>query len=171
MVHLPNEIWLLIASYCDVSDLWLSVRQSNRQLQRCAEQYFGDDVLPLATLSLPIVLPTYDIRNPIRGKAVFHPLNITSTQHSGEVSCIVAFGLTETDPDYYRSHFKTRWSGMQDSTSHQLDERLRWELNILGRGTLLSLKRLKAIRQGCGESEPKLEFEWMPTMTRFFRSV
>ena len=179
MPHLPNEIWLLIASYSEPQDLWLSLRQVNRQLHLCTEQHFKNEILPHSTLSLPIILPTYDIRSPIRGKGVFHPLpagDLSSMQSSGPLLWQtqnpdrVIYCLGETEPDYYRSHFLTRWESMRKKGKGSLDEGLRWEMSICGRSNRVCLKYPFALTDGCKEDEGRLSLEWMATMTRFFRS-
>lgn len=171
MPHLPNEIWLLIASYCEPKDLWLSLRPVNRQLQICAEQHIKQAVLSLAVLSLPITLPTYDIRNPIRGKAVFHPLiSKTPPPVESDSSDRIVYRLFETEPSYYRSHFFARWGTLQRGHSGTLDERLRWELSIGGLSVSVRLREPLAVTQDYEVGGLQVAFLWKPTTTCFFRA-
>ena len=166
MPHLPNEIWLQIASCCDHPDLWLSFRLVNRQLQTCAESHFKHEVLPLATLSLPVVLPTYDIRSPILGKAVFRPLMTNETQNPD----LIVFVLDRTVPDYYRSHFLSRWASMRDAESGSLAKpRVKWHLDVCGGSAGVCLKGPMATTPDCEDDEARVEFEWKATLTRFYR--
>lgn len=167
--HLPNEIWLQIASYCEPRDIWLSLRPINHQLQDCAEQHFQDHWLPHITLALPIALPTYDIRNPIRGRALFHPvtnLNGEKDEHR------VVYLLHRTEPEHYHSHFLGRWKGMCDSNTTWLNEKMKWEMRV---GELCGAVKLKrpAIDQrvlgGEAVDYERFSFEWRASVTSFFR--
>ena len=171
MLYLPNEIWLLIASYCEPKDVWLSLRPVSRQIQICSEQHFKQAVLPFAILSLPITLPTYDIRNPIRGKAVFHPLASKSCPPSGSGrSDRIVYRLAETEPTYYRSHFFARWDTLQKNHHGSLDERLRWELRLAGSSSGVRLREPLAVTQDYEVGGLQVSFEWKSTMTTFFRA-
>ena len=171
MPHLPNEIWLLIASYCDPQDLWLTLRPVNNQLQQCTEQYFKRDVLPQTTLNLPIIIPTYDVRIPIRGKVIFNPILQNRSIPSGDDFERVVYCMEDMEPDYYRPHFLTRWATMQNRESGQLDDRrLRWELELGGQCHSVSLHGSTAMNQGGLGSEPRVSFDWRYMMTRFFRA-
>lgn len=169
MPHLPNEIWLLIASYCNPHDLWLTLRPVNNQLQECVEHYFRQEILPHTTLMLPVVIPTYDVRIPIRGKVVFNPMPEdcdAAAVHSFESA---TYSMKDTEPDYYLPHFLSRWATMQDRETGQLDERrIRWELELEGWRHPVSLRRPMALKQGCKDGEARVSFDWRYTMTTFF---
>lgn len=167
MPHLPIEIWLLIASYCDPKDLWLSIRPINRQLQQCAEQYVKQEVLPHTILVLPVVIPTYDLRVPIRGRVVFKPLDPSpGLDFNGTIFC-----LDDTEPDYYRPHFLTRWATMQDRDTGRLDaRRIRWELELEGQRSPVSLHCSTAIKHGCKVGEARVSFDWRYMLTTYFQA-
>lgn len=170
MPHLPNEIWLLIAEYCEPRDLWLSLRPVSRQLQQCTEQHFERNILPNTVLNLPVVIPTYDVRIPIRGKVVFTPVSDDSSSDRKDNSNHKVYSMVETDPDYYRPHFLTRWVTMQDRETGRLDDRrVRWELELYGQRRGVSLHECTAVKQGCEKDEVRVSFEWTYTLTSFFR--
>lgn len=166
MPHLPNEIWLLVASYCDPKDLWLSIRPINRQLQQCADQYVKEEVLPRTILILPVVIPTYDVRVPIRGKVLFNPISPTQgLDFNASVYC-----LDDTEPGYYRPHFLSRWATMQDRETGQLDDRrIKWELEFQGQCRPVSLHRSMAVKSGCRDDEARVSFDWRYMLTTYFR--
>ena len=168
MPHLPNEIWLLIATYCRPQDLWFSIRPVNNQLQQCAEQYFKQEILHHTTLILPVVIPTYDVRTPIRGKVVFTPM--LQDCHAGAVDNFggATYCMTDTKSDYYRPHFLSRWATMQNRETGQLDERrMRWELELEGQRHPIALHRPVALKQGC-KDEVWVSFDWRCMVTTFF---
>ena len=170
MRHLPNEIWLLIASYCELQDLWLSLRPVNNQLQQCTEQYFKHDVLPRTTLILPVVIPTY-IQVPMRGKVVFNYIPQCLHAATGHSSERVIYRMEDTEPDFYRPHFLTQWVTMQDQESGRLDDRkLRWELELGGQCQSVNLYGSTAVKQGCAVGEARVSFGWRYLMTSFFRA-
>lgn len=170
MPHLPNEIWLLIASYCEPRDLWLSIRPINSQLQQCAEQYIKQEILPHTTLLLPVVIPTYDVRIPIRGKVVFKPILPDSSTDNGCDFDGAVFCLHDTDPDYYRPHFLSRWATMQDRETGYLDERrIRWEFELAGQRSPLSLHRPLAVKDGCEAGDARVSFDWRYMLSTYFR--
>ena len=171
MIHLPNEVWLLIASYLEPQDIWVSLRNINRQLKECAEQHFEHDHLQEAVLNLPIALPTYDIRNPIRGKAVFHPTLITPSAVRVGYSDRVPYSLLKTEPEYYHGRFIHRWTGMRDADNGHLGERTRWEMNLGGRTARVCLKQAVVDDDedsvwGCA----RVSFEWRSTISMFYGS-
>lgn len=170
MPHLPNEIWLLIASYCEPKDLWLSIRPINSQLQECAEQYIKREILPHTTLILPVVIPTYDARIPIRGQVIFKPVPQGSKTDEGRDFDTAVFCLDDTDPDYYRPHFLTRWATMQDRETGHLDEqRIRWGFELEGQRKAVSLHRPFAMKDGCRVGEARVSFDWRYMLTTYFR--
>jgi hypothetical protein len=171
MPHLPNEIWLLIASYCEPQDLWLTLRPVNNQLQQCTEQYFRRDVLPHATLVLPVVIPTYDARMPIRGKVIFNPISPDSHAASEGDLERVTYNMEDTEPAYYLPRFLLRWATMHDRECGELDERIRrWELELGGQCHSVSLHGSTAVKQGCVGREVRVSFDWRYLMTSFFRA-
>ncbi|KAK4496371.1 hypothetical protein PRZ48_012351 [Zasmidium cellare] len=118
--HLPNEIWLAIIAYCESDkDLWLSLRPTNRQLRACVEQHFAENILPKVEASLPMIMPSYDARNPIRGLATFKYHSATDE--------FAVFELADTGPQFYRENFLGRWRGMQDVDGGRLRESVVWE--------------------------------------------
>ena len=168
MPHLPTEIWLLIAAHCDPRDLWLSLRQVNRQLRECAEQHFERELLPHVGLSLPVAIPTYDMRSQNQGKAVFH-----IDQASG--SCgdpeRVSYFLYETEPEQYSNHFLARWKGMCDSNpGGWMNERVSWDMSLETRIDRARLRKPYADATRHNTSGyASVSFEWKPAMTSFFR--
>jgi hypothetical protein len=171
MPHLPNEIWLFIATYCEPKDLWLSIRPVNRQLRQCAEQYIKREVLPQTKLILPVVIPTYDVRIPIRGKVVFNPLVASLTAKQASEFGTVIYRLDDTEPDYYRPHFLTRWATMQDRETGHLDERrIRWEFDLGTQRRPINLYRPIAVKHECKAGETWISFDWRYMLTTYFRA-
>ena len=171
MPELPNEIWLLIASHCEPQDIWLSIRPVNSQLQQCAEQYTKREVLPQTKLILPVVIPTYDARIPIRGKVVFNPLLESFTTEQVCDLATVIYCLDDTEPDYYRPHFLTRWATMQNRETGHLDERrIRWEFELEAQRRPVSLHRSIAVKHGCKAGEARVSFDWRYMLTTYFQA-
>ena len=169
MAHLPCEIWLLIASHCDPKDLWLSMRKVSQQLKECAEQHFEREILPQAVLSLPIAIPTYDMRHPIRGRAVFLPSMKPSASEEGANSGRVFYSLVKTEPDFYESRFLSRWASMKSANAGHLNPGTSWQIDLCGRTGRVGLK------QGFVDDDEesvwdgtRVSFAWRPTMTLFF---
>lgn len=108
MPHLPDELWLLIASFSEPTDLWLTLRPLNRQLRDCTDQHFAENVLPRLLLHSPITFPTYDIRSPIHGRASFTYKSGVDEAHQQPNRERVTFALVDTEPSYHRSHFVDR---------------------------------------------------------------
>ncbi|KAK6391672.1 hypothetical protein LTR65_004166 [Meristemomyces frigidus] len=168
MPYLPNEIWLDIVAYCDPRDLWLSLRPSNRQLSDCVEQYFRDELLPQTVISLPIALPTYDIRQPMRGKAVFQYTECARGE--GQSKDRVSYCFSKTEPWHYQAQFLDRWQGMREKADGRLVDKLRWDIQLIDKTVTVGLKeaRIDAAQAVEAEAAP-LSFEWKSNMTRFFR--
>lgn len=168
MAHLPTEIWLLIASYCEAIDLWLSLRQVNRQLHECAEQHFERALLSHATLSLPVAIPTYDMRSQTRGKAIFIQDALDHCSRTERVS----YTLTETDPEAYCNHFLARWKGMCESNpGGWLNERMAWQMSLGERASSTRLRNPRADATRHNTSDfANVSFDWKATMTSFFKS-
>lgn len=174
MVHLPNEIWLQIATYCDAKDLWLSLRPVNRQLSACAEQHFNEFYLPQAVLDLKIRIPTYDMRNPRQSSVTFRPLAIEAKAAIvDDGSSRATFCMFSSDPEYYASHFLSRWKGMVESQGGRLRDQMQWGLSLCGRHGPVRLSDPNAVfvdEGGNGEGQARLVFEWRETMTGFLES-
>lgn len=51
-VQLPDELALEICKHVNREDLWLSVRNVNRQFHRCAEDVMKDDIGKEMTIGL-----------------------------------------------------------------------------------------------------------------------
>ncbi|KAK5121608.1 hypothetical protein LTR85_004780 [Meristemomyces frigidus] len=169
MPYLPNEIWLDIIAYCDPRDLWLSLRTTNRQLSECVEQYFGDDVLPKTVTSLPIALPTYDIRQPMRGKAIFHHTRSNQSNEQASNRDRASYSLSKTDPEHYRAQFLDRWEGMREKAGGKLGDHLRWDMQLNDKVVTMGLKEARIEpHQTVGAEAAQLSFDWKPTMSRFF---
>lgn len=185
MVHLPNEIWLQIASYCEARDLWLALRPVSRQLLRCSEQQFKEEFLTKAVLHLRIRIPTYDMRNPLQSRITFRPLGVQGDYHHnalpGRYVSRLTFILVETDPAYYQSHFLSRWKGMQDSQGGRLSDKMTWELDLCGEHETSALcartvpvhlqNPVAESHENDCEDQARLSFEWMATVTSFFRNL
>ena len=166
MPHLPNELWLHILTYCSPSDQWLGLRLTSHQLKACVEQHFEREVLPSLEISMPVALPTYDMRNPLRGKATFQPVS----PRAGREHSRMHLQLTSTEPDYYHEHFLGRWSGMRSDTENgTLSESVKWDVQL---GSLSNRMRLRDARAEiiAKAEEARVSFEWMGTMTGFFTS-
>jgi hypothetical protein len=159
MVYLPDEIWLHIASHCDAADLWLSLRRVDRQLHRCAEQYFRDHHIPRMGLDLVVSIPSYDMRNPQIGRATFY-LETESEATAGHDSVgRVTFRHLGIAPAHYHSHFMARWTGMQRSSNGGLNERMHW--NIYTRGVSLNVRLKEAIIEETRDDDvARLSFDW-----------
>lgn len=169
--HVPNEVWLSVIAHCDSpQDLWLSVRRVNRQLQDCVEQHFAGHVLPQLVVSLPLTLPTYDARNPIRGEAVFHH-HRPGSEHGEDMlsdQSRALFALADTHPDFYRAHFFGRWAGMRDVDGGWMRSSVEWTMRLHGKTTRTKIKDARAVGEGVGEEEAQIQFDWKPTLTAFF---
>ncbi len=167
--YLPNEVWFLIAEYCEPKDIWLSLRQVSPQLQQCADQYFERTYLPDMTITLPIALPTYDIRNPIRGKALFKPNPVKGQDQAA--SDRVVFSLANTDPAHYHSHFVGRWKAMCDrNAGGWLKESTKWEMHLCGRHGFTRLKNAQGITASqVSDDHAQLSFDWKASITSFYR--
>lgn len=166
--HLPNEIWLHIIAHCeDNRDTWLSLRHINRQIQACVEQHFAENVLPDLKASLPMTMPSYDARNPIRGEAVFQYYQdqdrLDGTSHT------VVFELGETGPQFYLAHFLGRWAGMKDVDGGRLRESVKWSLKLDEKVVTTSVKDVCALSEGVRDDEARIRLEWKPTLTAFYR--
>lgn len=165
--HLPNEIWLQILSHTQeqdasiAKDLWLSLRPASSQLKACVEQYFHTCTLRHIRLFLPIVLPSYDQRNPLTGHAIFNP-EVDATHKD-----LLWFALERTEPEYYLTQFLTRWEGMKVPSTGLLKEIVRWEAEFGGRRERMRFRDARA--SGDGESM-KVGLQWMAMMTIFFKS-
>ncbi|RMY91027.1 hypothetical protein D0861_03329 [Hortaea werneckii] len=131
--YLPNEIWLQIANYCDPRDLWLSLRMVNHQLSSCVDQHFLDQVLPGTTIALPITLPTYDIRNPLHGRAILHCWARQGGGGGGgtkEGKDRLLYNLVKLEPAHARVQLLDRWTRMRDDAGGRLDGKVRWDLEL-----------------------------------------
>lgn len=172
MPHLPNEIWLEIITSCDPRDLWLSVRTSNRQLSDCVEQYVKDEVLPQITMTLHFALPSYDIRQPMRGMAIFHHTKcIQSDRHTGSQDR-VSYCLSRTEPEHYLERFLDRWEGMREKADGSLGDSLLWDVQLGDRIVKIGLKEGQIVVTqdvDLTREAAQLSFEWQSTLTRFFR--
>lgn len=163
MPYLPNEIWLLMFPYCNDRDMWLSLRTVSRQLKDCVEQYLEHEVLPHMVVSLPIALPTYDIRNPLRGRAVLHLCSSREGNKRNANVDRVSYQLVETEPAHCWTHFRDRWVAMKDANGGCLDDSLRWAMHLHGRTARMRLKGAR-IDGGYGTEAEKarMSFEWKP---------
>ena len=166
MPHLPNEIWLQIASHCDAKDLWLSLRPVDRQLQQCAEQQFEEAFLQTIVLCLPVAIPTYDMRSQTKGKAIFQ---VESEPSEKNEASRISYSLSRTEPAHYRPHFESRWRSMCPSGG-SLSDRVAWEMSIDERTDSVRLRQPIVYRdKPVATDEVQVSFEWKPTMTSFFR--
>lgn len=171
-VHLPNELWLHIISHCDGhNSLWLSLRRTNQQLKACVEHFFAAEILPQLVIALPMTLPTYDARNPMREEAVFQ--YYSGQAESGRIEGTqdrVVFELNDEKPEFYVAHFFGRWAGMKDVDGGWLRPSMQWKLRLEGKEVEARLKDGKAIREGVGEEEARMEFVWKSTLTGLYLS-
>lgn len=165
MTHLPNELWLHILCFCSARDQWLGLRMATHQLKACVEQHFEREILPSIDVSMPVALPTYDARNPLRGKAIFQPVSPRTGRDAERMHLV----LTSTDPDYYQDHFLGRWSGMRDTTDGTLSHSVRWDVSLGDKANRMRLRDAKA-ESTPSEGEVSASFEWKGTMTALFRS-
>lgn len=164
--HLPNEIWLQILSHTSeeeaptAKDLWRSLRPASSQLKVCVEQHFHDAILQHFRLLLPITLPSYDQRNPLRGHAIFFPKDNPSEND------IVMFKLERTEPEHFLTQFMTRWESMKDSASGLVRDNVWWEVELGRRRQRLKLRDVRV----SGTSEVvRVGTEWKEMMTVFFK--
>lgn len=167
MAHLPNELWLNIISDCDCDkDLWLNLRVVNHQIQSCVEQYFAEKILPQLTVSLPLALPTYDARNPIRGEATFTYCTQQSRpdREYGDDGRVY-YDLGPTIPAFYG-----RWSGMRDVHGGWMRPSVEWILRVKGEEGTCRVKDARAVSEGVGKDENGIEFEWKATLRAFYKS-
>lgn len=166
-LHLPNEIWLLIASYCEPKTLWLSLRQTNRQLRECAEQQFERELLPHVVLNLPVAIPTYDMRTQTRGRAIF---NIEEKQPVCSRSDRVSYSLSGSEPGLYRTHILSCWQRICKSAGGSLNEKMAWEMQL---GEHMHGARLRRptidASQDSSTGDVRVSFDWKPAMTSFLR--
>jgi hypothetical protein len=168
MGYLPDEIWLHIASYCEVTDLWLSFRNVNQQLHRCAEHYFEDRYIPEIELHLLVSIPSYDMRNPQRGRAIFRPEMRSTSTAANESIGRVTLRLLETAPDHYHSHFMARWRGMQRSNTGGLNDRMHWRISINDTSSDVRLKDA-VFEQTKDDEAARLSFDWRFPVTALFQ--
>ncbi len=172
MPHLPNEIWLLIASHCNPQDLWLSIRPVNNQLQQCAEQYFKNEILPHTILSLSVVLPPYDVRVSIRGKVVFTPMLQGCDPNMASNFSNATYCMKDTDPGYYCPQFLSRWAIMQNRETGPLDERrTKWELELEGQRHPVGLQQTVTLKERVKHGDAWVSFDWKRMMNTYFMSV
>ncbi|KAI6883766.1 hypothetical protein KC363_g5734 [Hortaea werneckii] len=173
--YLPNEIWLQIANYCDPRDLWLSLRMVNHQLSSCVDQHFLDQVLPGTTIALPITLPTYDIRNPLHGRAILHCWARQGGGGGGgtkEGKDRLLYNLVKLEPAHARVQLLDRWTRMRDDAGGRLDGKVRWDLELGHARIRMPLRQARLERVQDEEGEGAfLSFDWRPTFTRFFESI
>lgn len=158
MPHLPSELWLAILEHCDSRDAWTVLRPTSRQLRDCVEQHFVNHVLPLLIVTLPVRLPTYDVRTVAHGRAVF--------PFSTKVESRMVFTLLETRPPSYYSHFLSRWSGMKDAHGDgHLSDRIPWEVQLGDLERRMHLKEALVY----DDSLPALSFDWRTMATTLFK--
>ncbi|KAF2166927.1 hypothetical protein M409DRAFT_22979 [Zasmidium cellare ATCC 36951] len=166
--HLPNEIWLTIITHItNPRNTWLSLRPVNRQTQACVEKYFAETLLPQLKASLPMIMPSYDARNPIRGSATFRYCK-AQTQVKGMNEDVV-FELDDAGPQFYRENFLGRWKGLRDVDRGWLRESVVWEVGLGERVVSMRMKGVRALREGVEEEEARMRFEWKGTLTAFLR--
>jgi hypothetical protein len=91
-------------------------------------------------LSLPIRLPTYDMRNPIKGHADFSPAIKGSCPSTLSDEGKLWFVLSKTEPEYYLDHFLSLWKGMRASKGGQLDDQKLWQLEVQKHTVTVRLK-------------------------------
>ncbi|SMR61073.1 unnamed protein product [Zymoseptoria tritici ST99CH_1A5] len=190
--HLPNEIWLHILShipqsYTSSRDLWISLRLVSSQLHACVDQHFATRLLPLFVLELEVTIPSYDQRNPLRGRAVFHFLHLESKTTSdgggegggGGGNDRAVFELLRTKPDFYRTQFLSRWQGLRKRGGQlgELKDVVRWEIEFgehrTGRVKLWE-GRVDSVVQGKeGDGEERVGLRvgcgWREIVGSFFR--
>lgn len=169
--HLPNEIWLQILQHTDLEsaftakDLWLSLRPASSQLKACVEQHFRTSLLHLFKVFLPITLPSYDQRNPLKGHAIFIP------EVDGRDREILWVKLERTEPEHYLTQFLSRWEGMKDPKTGFVKDVVWWEVEFGGRRERLKFKDARVDGDGDGEGEGvKVGIRWMGMLTVLFRS-
>lgn len=169
---LPNEIWLAITEHCDLRDAWLSLRQVNKQLHDCVDQHFAEDILPRTVISLPIALPTYDVRNPQIGKALLdHHSRLVGTGKRGSIDRAV-YSLLRVEPAQYRAQLLSRWNSMQYYEDDQLNEKLRWDMRLGHANIRVQLKDARiSTREDVDRERACLAVDWKPTLTYFFRRI
>lgn len=167
--HLPNEIWLAIITHCtNNQETWLSLRRVNHQIRLCVEQHFAENILPNLKASLPMIMPSYDARNPIKGQATFRYYTDVQDRPRGTDDHVV-FELGETGPQFYLAHFLGRWAGMKDVDGGMVRESVLWELRLDDKVVNTRMKGVCALGEGVGDEEARISFEWKPTLTAFFR--
>lgn len=173
MPYLPNEIWLSVISRCSDENAWLSCRLVNRQLRDCVEQHFIDDVLTRLEVKLPMAMPTYDIRNPVRGEAILrHCKARKAASQAGDLER-ACFTVSDTEPAHCEIQFLSRWERMREASGGNLSDSLRWNLQLkrVSGWRVADAVRLKEARidKGCGHHTGgiQLSFEWKPAMTVF----
>ncbi|KAI7487193.1 hypothetical protein D0860_04501 [Hortaea werneckii] len=178
--YLPNEIWLQIATYCDPRDLWLSLRLANHQLSSCVDQHFLDHVLPTTTIALPITLPTYDIRNPLHGRAILQCWarqqgdGGTEGGGGGGKKDRLLYNLVKVEPAHARVQLLDRWTRMRDDAAGgRLDgKKVRWDVELGHARVRMPVRQARLEQVQDQEAEgPFLSFDWRPTFTRFFESI
>lgn len=171
MPYLPNEIWLAILPHCEFIDLWLSLRTVDQQLRDCVEQYIVQEVLPQTVISLPIALPTYDIREAARGSAILGYCAPDHEVENANDSGRASYRLVATEPQHYYPQFLDRWEAMQGVTSRRLSD-LKWALKL---GSMSIGMRLNDVRvDAAPDGKPEhalLSIAWKPSLTEFGKSL
>jgi len=167
-LSLPTEIWLQIAAHCEPKTLWCSVRKVNRQLFDCAEQCFEEQFLPLVTFALPVAIPTYDMRNQTRGKAVFC---VDTSAIDNQSTARISFSLARVEPELYRRHFLDRWRSLCSSAENgRWSQRIPCEMTLAGTTSTAVLRAPEVDpAQQMTVDQARVSFEWRVTMTTFLR--
>ncbi|KAK5135651.1 hypothetical protein LTR08_004952 [Meristemomyces frigidus] len=160
MPYLPNELWLAILPYCQTEDSWRSLRPVNQQLRACVEQYFLEEILPETVISLPITLPTYDIRQAMRGHARLRCLE------GALVGGRAIYALAEAVPAHYDVHFRARWKRVH-AAGGRIPDKQRWEVQ------LCDIEKSARVKDARVEGDPEdcqLSFDWKPTLTAILQT-
>ena len=163
MPHVPDEIWLYLATFCVPRDLWRSLRPVNRQLRDCVDDHFETHLLPDMKLTLPFSMPSYDVREQRRGRASF--TFVTCERATARA----IFRLHSCD---YEDHFMHRWASMRSSRHGHLSEALVWEvdLSLTAMGSV-NLRNPEVDDRGSdiARGVATFSFEWKPAMCSLFK--
>lgn len=166
MPHLPNEIWLrildLVIEDSHPCELW-EWRTCNRQLRDLIEDTFYTTCVQKLKLVLPVGLPTYDVRNPLRGNLTF--AHVKGDSHRAQECRRTIFCLESVSPEIYDQQLRRRWEAMCSKYSSQTpDAGIVWLLHYQEHDPVkvrLPSLRLEG-RDSSRLDQDSLSFEWRP---------
>ncbi len=162
-LYLPNEIWLEIASLCDLKDLWLSVRRVNQQLSACAERTVRNTFFQHATLIMTRAGPLGPETS--RFRTIQSREGATSTPSD---ILMAVFYRTQTESGFSGPNNVCWWSqGL--SIRRSREEQVRWDLELCGQRRIIVGLRPKFFLTDEHEEDDRFSVRWKTAMKLFCR--